>query len=82
MASGSGDVTVFVPSNLAVTVKALNETAKPGAKVISQFPEIQQMLSTVGRQAGPVVAQGSLNGGGPVLMLSATGGQISIKRQK
>ena len=82
LASGHGDVTVFVPSNLSVTVKALNETPSSAGRVISDFPEIQRMLSTVGRQNGPVVAQGNLNGGGPVLMLSAAGGAISIKRQK
>ena len=82
LASGRGDITVFVPSNLSVMVKALNESPGSAGKVISEFSEIQRLPSTVGRQAGPVVAQGSLNGGGPVLMLSAGGGTISIKRQK
>lgn len=82
LASGRGDITVFVPSNLSVTVKALNETLNAAGKVTSEFSEIRLLPSTVGGQMGPVVAQGSLNGGGPVLMLSAAGGAISIKRQK
>ncbi|HEY3441297.1 MAG TPA: hypothetical protein VGK29_11115 [Paludibaculum sp.] len=82
LASGRGDVTVFVPSNLAVTIKAMNESPGSAGSVFTDFPEIQRMFSTVGRQNGPAVAQGNLNGGGPVLMLSAAGGAISIKRQK
>ncbi len=82
LASGRGDVTVFVPSNLAVTVKAMNESSSPAGRVNSEFREIRRLPSTVGRQHGPIVVQGSLNGGGPVLMLSAAGGAISIKRQK
>jgi hypothetical protein len=82
LASGRGDVTVFVPSNLAVTVKAMNESSSPAGRVNSEFREIRRLASTVGRQQGPIVAQGSLNGGGPVLMLSATGGVISVRRRK
>lgn len=82
LASGRGDVIVFVPSNLAVTVKAMNETPGWAGKFNSDFPEIQRILSTMTSKDGPVAAQGKLNGGGPVLMLSAAGGAISIKRQK
>lgn len=82
LASGNGDVTVFVPSNSAVTVKAMNETPGSSGGVVSDFPEIQRLPARVGRPMGPVVAQGNLNGGGPVLLLSTTGGAISIKRQK
>lgn len=82
LASGRGDITVFVPSNLSVTIKALNETLSSAGRLVSEFPEIRRMLTPVGRRIGPVVAQGSLNGGGPVLMLSAAGGAISIRRQK
>ncbi len=79
LATGRGDITVSVPSNLAVTVKALNETARWAGQVVSEFSEIQARSQDVG--AGlPVVAYGSLNGGGPVLMLSTTHGSIYLKR--
>lgn len=81
LATGRGDITVSVPSNVAVTVKALNETAPWAGQVISEFSEIQAKSTEVG--AGqPVVAFGSLNGGGPVLMLSTTNGSIYLKRQR
>jgi hypothetical protein len=81
LSTGRGDITVSVPSNLAVTVKALNETAPWAGQVISEFSEIQARPADVG--AGrPVAAFGSLNGGGPVLMLSTTNGSIYLKRQR
>lgn len=81
LATGHGDITVSVPSNLAVTVKALNETARWAGQVVSEFSEIQPR--TQGAGAGqPVVAFGSLNGGGPVLMLSTSNGSIYLKRQR
>ncbi len=79
LATGRGDITVFLPSNLAVTVKALNETAGWMGRVISDFSEVQVQPSEAG-SGRPVVAQGALNGGGPVLMLSTSGGAIYLKR--
>jgi DUF4097 and DUF4098 domain-containing protein YvlB len=81
LATGRGDITVFVPSNMPVTVKALNESAGWMGRIISEFSEVQIQPREVGRNR-PVAAQGALNGGGPVLMLSATGGTIYLKRSK
>jgi hypothetical protein len=81
LATGRGDITVFVPSNMPVTVKALNESAGWMGRIISEFSEVQTQPREVGRNR-PVAAQGALNGGGPVLMLSATGGTIYLKRAK
>lgn len=81
LATGRGDITISVPSNLAVTVKALNETARWAGQVVSEFSEIQPRTQEAG--AGqPIVAFGSLNGGGPVLMLSTSNGSIYLKRQR
>lgn len=78
ISTGHGDITVYIPSNLAVTVRARNES--PGLqKIVSDFPEIRAQLQSRGEVAE---ATGSLNGGGPVLRLTATGGTIYLRRQK
>ncbi|MGJ5820732.1 DUF4097 family beta strand repeat-containing protein [Paludibaculum fermentans] len=81
LATSRGDITVSVPSKMPVTVKALNESSTWLGRVVSDFPEIQIQPSQVGRSR-TVLAQGSLNGGGPVLMLSATNGAIFLRRMK
>lgn len=81
LATGRGDITVFLPSNMPVTVKALNESVGWLGRIVSEFPEVQIQAREVGRNR-PLAAQGALNGGGPVLMLSATGGAIYLKRAK
>jgi hypothetical protein len=81
LASGSGDVTVLIPSNLAVSVQARNESAPVLARIVSEFPEIR--IRTAERERmKPAVAEGALNGGGPVLRISAAGGSIFLRRQR
>ena len=78
LSTGSGDITVFIPSNLAVTIQAISDS--PGLqKIISDFPEIQARIQS---RAGRAEAQGALNGGGPVLKLAASDGTIYLRRQK
>lgn len=78
LSTGSGDITVFIPSNLAVTIQAISDS--PGLqKIISDFPEIQARVFS---RAGRAEAQGALNGGGPVLKLAASDGAIYLRRQK
>lgn len=81
LATSRGDITVQVPSKMPVTVKALNESSSWLGRVVSDFPEIRVQPSQVGR-GRTVLAQGALNGGGPVLMLSATHGAIFLRRMK
>jgi len=81
LATGRGDITVSIPSNLQVTVKALNESAGWTGRITSEFPEVQVQAREAGRSR-PMVALGQLNGGGPVLMLSATDGTIQLRRQR
>ena len=75
LSTGAGDVTVFIPSNLALTVKAQNRTGR-AARVVSEFPEIFPARTVA------AVSEGSLNGGGPVLTISATRGTIYLRRQR
>lgn len=76
----SGDIVISIPSNLAVAIRAQNESIGVG-KVVSEFPEI----STAGippAATRPVVAQGSLNRGGPRFRLAASHEAIFLRRRK
>jgi hypothetical protein len=72
LATGAGDITVYIPSNLALTIKALNESGRAG-QIVSEFVEIPV------RRSG---AEGTLNGGGPVLTLTSSSGTIYLRRQR
>jgi DUF4097 and DUF4098 domain-containing protein YvlB len=76
LSTGSGDITVIIPSNLGVTIRAQNELAGNIRRIVSDFPGISVRV-----QGGQVVAEGPVNGGGPILRISGTGGTIFIKRQ-
>ena len=70
--TGNGDVTVLIPSNLGVNIRA----AADRGRVVSEFPGIAQ------RRIGVrLLAEGPVNGGGPVLTIAGAGGTIFIKRQ-
>lgn len=69
--TGSGDIVVLLPSNLALTVKAVAHEGGRMARIISGFPEIPVMGLT---------GQGSLNGGGPLMELDVTDGTIFLRR--
>jgi DUF4097 and DUF4098 domain-containing protein YvlB len=74
-----GDVTVYLPQNLGVTVRASIELAN-GHSIHSDFPDIH--IDTEGGQWGPktVSAEGSLNGGGPAIKVSTSTGEIWFRR--
>ena len=76
LSTGNGDITVVIPSNLGVTVRAENEMADTLQRIVSEFPGVPVRL-----QGTQVVAEGAINGGGPLLRISGTGGTIFIKRQ-
>ena len=77
LSTGGGDITVIIPSNLGVTIRAQNELAGNIRRIISDYPGISVRV-----EGGQVVAEGPVNGGGPVLRISGTGGTIFIKRQR
>ena len=76
LTTGSGDITVFIPSNLGMTIRAENEQSDSVRRIVSEFPGIAVKL-----QQGRVVGEGSINGGGPLLRIAGTGGTIYLKRQ-
>jgi DUF4097 and DUF4098 domain-containing protein YvlB len=77
--TSAGDITVYLAANLNLTVRAAIEVAN-GHSIRSDFPEIR--VTTEGGDYGPktVTAEGNLNGGGPVLKVRATSGNISFRR--
>jgi hypothetical protein len=77
--TGVGDITIYLVPNINLTVHASIE-ASTGHSIKSDFPEIR--VSSEGGQWGPnqVSAEGSLNGGGPVLKLRTSMGNIYIRR--
>jgi len=77
LSTGSGDITVFIPSNVGVTVRAQNELSDSIRRIVSDFPGISVRV-----EGGQVIAEGPINGGGPVLRISGMGGTIFIKRQR
>ena len=77
--TGMGDITIYLMPNINITVRASIE-ASNGHTITSDFPQIR--VNAEGDQWGPkmVSAEGSLNGGGPVLKLRTTMGNIYIRR--
>lgn len=77
--TGAGDITVYLASDVAVNVRASVDVAN-GHHITSDFSEIQ--ISSEGGQWGPktYTAEGKLNGGGPMLKVHTSTGDISFKR--
>jgi len=80
LSTSTGDITVFIPSNLALTVKAQSVSARAG-RIVSEFPEIRVRMINVPNPAS-AMAEGALNGGGPLLQISAATGTIYLRRQR
>jgi hypothetical protein len=78
LATGAGDITVFIPSNIPLTVKAQSDSGRAG-RIVSEFREIPVWRKQEAMRA-PVLAEGMLNGGGPVLQLTSSGGTIYLRR--
>lgn len=70
-----GDITVYVPDGLGVTVRA-NVDAARGAGIRSDFPLKISSSNNVGLRE--TSAEGSINGGGPVLHVHTSTGNIAI----
>jgi DUF4097 and DUF4098 domain-containing protein YvlB len=79
--TAAGDITVFIPSDLAVTVRAHNRSGVGMRNIISEFSEIRVKLNESSEDLPLVQAEGSLNGGGPVLQVLASGGTIYLRKR-
>ena len=78
LASGNGDIVVFLPRNLAVNIDAL--VTKGGEHRIEADPALHLSFQTSESSgAGPVHATGVLNGGGIPLKLRTSSGKIQLQ---
>jgi len=78
LASGNGDILVFLPRNLAVNIDAV--VAKGGEHRIEADPALHLSFQTAeSNSAGPVHAVGVLNGGGIPLKLRTSAGKIRLQ---
>lgn len=75
LSSGSGDIVVFLPRNLAATIEASVENG--GSDRIEADSALG--LSMEAREDGPVRASGALNGGGAILKLRSNAGKIRLQ---
>jgi DUF4097 and DUF4098 domain-containing protein YvlB len=74
-----GDITVYLAPSMNISIRASIDAAN-GHTIHSDFAEIR--VATEGGEWGPksVSAEGSLNGGGPVLKIRTTTGNIVLRR--
>jgi len=77
--TSAGDITVYLAPDLSITIRASIDLAN-GHRIRSDFSEIQ--VSSEGGQWGPgtATAEGNLNGGGPMLKVRTTTGNINFLR--
>jgi Toastrack DUF4097 len=77
--TAAGDVSVCLPANMPVTVHASSDMTN-GKGILSDFPALK--INTSGGDYGPkaMSAEGALNGGGPMLRIRTTMGQINFRR--
>jgi len=77
--AGSGDITVMMPSNIALSLVARNENgANP--RIVSDFSELRPKTFAPARAR--LVYEGALNGGGPLMTIDTGGGIIYLRKLK
>ena len=79
LVAGSGDITVLIPANVSLSVMARNDSgANP--RIVSDFAELRSKNGGPARP--PVVFEGSINGGGPLLSINTGSGIIYVRKLK
>ncbi len=79
LVAGSGDITVMIPANVALSVMARNDSG-PNPRIVSDFSELH--VKSAGVVRPPLVFEGSINGGGPLLSINTGGGIIYVRKLK
>jgi DUF4097 and DUF4098 domain-containing protein YvlB len=76
--TGAGDITVYIASDVAIDVRASVDMGN-GHHITSDFPDIH--IGAEGDKWGPktLTADGKLNGGGPMLKVHTSTGDISFR---
>jgi DUF4097 and DUF4098 domain-containing protein YvlB len=79
--TSAGDITVYIASDVNISVRASVDLGS-GHHITSDFPDIH--IASEGDKWGPrtLSAEGKLNGGGPVLKVRTTTGDICFRRAK
>lgn len=77
LASGNGDIIVFLPRNLAANIDATVTTG--GERRIEADPALHLTMQSPNNGDGPVHAMAVLNGGGAPLKLRTTAGKIRLQ---
>src|SRR5882762_1584829 len=77
LASGNGDIIVFLPRNLAATIDAT--VANGGEHHIEADPALHLTMQASTNGSGPLHAMAVLNGGGAPLKLRTTSGKIRLQ---
>jgi TonB family protein len=77
LASGNGDIIVFLPRNLAATIEAT--VLGGGEHQIEADPALHLSIQAPANGSGPFHAVAVLNGGGAPLRLRTTGGKIRLQ---
>jgi hypothetical protein len=79
--TAAGDITVYIAADVAISVRASVDLGN-GHHITSDFPDLH--IASEGGPWGPstLSAEGKLNGGGPVLKVRTTTGDICFKRVK
>jgi hypothetical protein len=77
--TSAGDITVYIAAGVALSVRASVDLGN-GHRITSDFPDIH--VNSDGDQWGPrtLTAEGKLNGGGPLLKVRTTTGNICFHR--
>jgi DUF4097 and DUF4098 domain-containing protein YvlB len=77
--TSAGDITVYIAADVAISVRGSVDLGN-GHRITSEFPDIH--IASEGDKWGPrsLSAEGKLNGGGPVLKVRTTTGDICFKR--
>jgi DUF4097 and DUF4098 domain-containing protein YvlB len=77
--TSAGDITIYLTSGVKLDVRASIDIAN-GHEINSDFPEIKVRSEGGDWGSRTVSAEGSVNGGGPVLKVSTTTGSIYFRR--
>jgi len=79
--TSAGDITIYIASDVAISVRASVDLGN-GHHITSDFPDLH--IASEGDKWGPrtLNAEGKLNGGGPVLKVRTTTGDICFRRAK
>jgi len=76
LSTRAGDITVFIPSDTGVTIRAECGGPHNTDSIVSDFSGLR-----IDSTPSAATAEGKINGGGPVLRLMDAGGRIEIKKR-